>query len=227
MQDGPDTHASFLRLSEAAERLGISRLKLREAIAKGVVTGRRDNEGRLRVDLSSAPQDIVASSAEHSADPAALMQVLFDEIEELSAELEDSQAGAERLSHLADAQGASLERAIAALEAATADRDRLADLTGRALAAAEEAGARAERLGDVAARSLGLLEDATSRVETLKAENAELKAEAARKDTTVAQHASQLERMFKLSEQALEKAAQARREPTLIARVFGAGRGRN
>jgi hypothetical protein len=72
-----------------------------------------------------------------------------------------------------------------------------------------------------------MLEDATSRVETLEAENAALKAEAARKDTTVAQHASQLERMFKLSEQALEKAAQARREPTLIARVFGAGRGRN
>ncbi len=35
----------FLPLTEAADRLGISRLKLREAIAKGVIAARRDNQG--------------------------------------------------------------------------------------------------------------------------------------------------------------------------------------
>ena len=37
----------------------------------------------------------------------------------------------------------------------------------------------------------------------------------------------ELQAQVRDSEQALEKAAQARREPTLITRVFGAGRVRN
>ena len=53
-----ESHLSFLSLAEAAARLGVSRLKLREAIAKGVVPARRDNEGRWRVDLTALPPDV-------------------------------------------------------------------------------------------------------------------------------------------------------------------------
>jgi excisionase family DNA binding protein len=225
MADGPDSHATFLRLGEAAERLGVSRLKLREAVAKGLLPHRRDNEGRLRVDLGEAPEDLMAAVAAAAADPAALMQALFDEIEELSAERDDAEAAADRLARLAAAQGEALDRAMAALDAANAERDLMSALTDRALAAAEDAGARAEKLGVVSARALGLLEDATGRLETLETEARHLREELARKDTTIHQHTSQLERMFTISEQALEKAAGIRREPTLIARVFGAGRG--
>jgi excisionase family DNA binding protein len=232
MADGPDSQATFLRLGEAAERLGVSRLKLREAVAKGLLPHRRDNEGRLRVDLGLAPDDLVTAVAAAAADPAALMQALFDEIEELSAELDDSEAATERLARLAAAQGEALDRAMAALDAANAERDLMSVLTERALTAAEEAGARAEKLEGVSSRAIGLLEDATGlledatgRLETLEVEARHLREELARKDTTIHQHTSQLERMFTISEQALEKAAGIRREPTLIARVFGAGRG--
>lgn len=227
MADGPDHRDTFLPLSEAAARLGVSRLKLREAVAKGLVPSRRDNEGRLRVDLEAAPADLAAAASDRPADPAALMDALFDEIEELSAELEDAHAGTGRLSQLAGRQIEALERATAALEATTAERDRLAGLAGRALAAAEEAEARAARLGETAERSVGLLEQTTARMEAMQAELDRLKTDVAEKDAALGGHARQLERLFTLSEQALEKAAGARREPTLIARVFGTGRGRN
>jgi methyl-accepting chemotaxis protein len=223
MADGPDSRTSFLPLAEAAARLGVSRLKLREAAAKGVIPARRDNQGRLRVDLDAAPGDLAAAAADRPAKPGDLMEALFDEIEELSGELEDSAAMRDRLAALVEAQDAALSRATAALEAATSDRDRLAGLAGRALEAAEEAEVRAAKLGEMSARSLEMLERATGALESMQGEIGRLKADAADKETAIEGHAQQLERLFTLSEQALDKAAAARREPTLIARVFGRG----
>lgn len=227
MTGGSESRTSFLPLGEAAARLGVSRLKLREAVAKGLLPSRRDNEGRIRVDLDAAPGDLPGAVAETGAEPAALMEALFDEIEELSAERDEARAATDRLSRLAGLQGEALERATEALEAATTERDRLAELAGRALTAAEKAELRAAKLGETTERSMGLLERAASDLEAMQAEIDRLKADAAEKDAALGGHAQQLERLFTISEQALEKAAEARREPTLIARVFGAGRGRN
>jgi hypothetical protein len=101
----------FLPLTEAAERLGLSRLKLREAIAKGVVQARRDNQGDWRVDLTGVT-DLSRTIKAVEIDPDVLMTLLFDEIETLSTER----------------------------DSAVADRDRLADIAGRALDAAEAQG---------------------------------------------------------------------------------------
>jgi methyl-accepting chemotaxis protein len=221
MAQGPDSRTSFLPLAEAATALGISRLKLREAIAKGVIPARRDNEGRLRVDLDSGPADLATALSGAPVKPEALMEALFDEIEELQGDLEASNASVETLAALALRQGDALDRVTTALEAATRDRDRLGALADRALAAAEEASGRATILQGTTDRALGLLDHAAASIEHMKSEVDRLTSDSGAKQ---AAHADQLDRLFTLSEQALEKASGARRAPSLIARVLGAGR---
>ncbi len=218
MEDG------FLTLAEAAGRLGISRLKLREGIAKGVISARRDNEGRWRIDLSSVPGDIRQAVAATQADPAALMGALFDEIEELGADLAQSQDMTARLTTLAGAQADMIDRLTAIAEARTADRDRLGDIAGKALTAAEEAEQRAARLRMTTDRALGLLDRAAGTLEGVQDEISRLSEESAKKDRQIADHGARLERLFALSEEALEKAGTARPSPGLIARIFGTGR---
>lgn len=224
MADTADSRLTFLPLAEAAARLGVSRLKLREAIAKGLLPAQRDNEGRWRVDLSAAPGDLAGMTATRAAPPEALMGALFDEIEELSAEAEGAAADRDRLSALAAAQASALERALAALEARTAERDRLSDLTARALAAADAAQTQAAALRGTADRALALADRATAALEAAQGEAARLRHEAGTKDTTIEGQAGALDRLFTLSEQALEVAARARAAPGLMARVFGKAR---
>ncbi len=226
MDHAPDSTSGFLPLAEAATRLGVSRLKLREAIAKGVVQARRDNEGRWRVDLSSTvPSPLKPAIAAAPALPEDLMGALFDEIEELSSDLESSRHMTDRLVTLAGAQADTLDKVTAALEARTIERDRLGDIAGRALAAADEAEARATALKQTTDRAMGLLDRAAGAIERAQAEMARIKADAAAKDDMIAGHGQQLDRLFSLSEQAIEKAAAARHTPGLIARVFGTGFG--
>lgn len=224
MADPDDSRLTFLSLAEAAGVLGVSRLKLREAIAKGLLPARRDNEGRWRVDLTAAPTDLAAATASRPALPEALMGALFDEIEELSAEAEATSAAQDRLTDLAAAQAAALDRALAALEARSAERDQLADLTGRALAAADLAEARATALRAAADHALALADRATAALEAAQAEAQRLRHEAGTKDSTIQGQAGALDRLFTLSENALDMAARARAAPGLMARVFGKAR---
>lgn len=137
MDAGPDT-VSFLPLAEAAERLGLSRLKLREAIAKGVVPARRDNQGEWRVDLTTAT-DLTRQIKAVDIDPHVIMTLLFDEIEALTIERDTAVAERDRFAGIAgraldaaEAQGKALagtteraltmlDRTVAALEAAKAE----------------------------------------------------------------------------------------------------------
>jgi methyl-accepting chemotaxis protein len=224
MDGGSDTNDSFLPLAEAALRLGLSRLKLREGIAKGVIPARRDNQGHWRVDLSALPGNLKAAINAAPALPADLMSALFDEIEELSADLDNANSLTERLATIAGTQADTLEKVTAALEARTHERDRMGDLAGRALAAADEAETRAARLQQTTDRAMALLDRAAGAIEGVQADMARIKADAAQKDDMIAGHGVQLDRLFTLSEQALEKAAEARRAPGLIARVFGTSR---
>ncbi len=221
MQHEAPGHDSFLPLALAAERLGLSRLKLREAIAKGLVAARRDNEGRLRVDLAAIPGDLRESIGATPAAPEALMGALFDEIEELSADLESAAAATGRLTRLVDAQAGALDRSVTELEARTAERDVLANISGRAIAAAEEAEARASALQGMTDRALVALERTTQVMEAAVAETALLKARTEVQSQQITGHAGQLDRLFSLSEQALETAAKARTAPSLVARMFG------
>lgn len=214
-------HDSFLTLAEAAARLGLSRLKLREIVAKGLLPARRDNQGWLRVDLTAAPSDLAARAASLPAAPEALMSALFDEIEELSSDLDTSRAQTGQLAGMLEAQGAALDRAVAALEARTAERDGFATVAARALSVAEEAEGRATALGSVTDRALSALDRTTQALEAALAETRALKSQAAAHQEQITGQAGQLDRLFALSEQALEAAAKARSAPSLVARVFG------
>ena len=141
MDAGPDRNTSFLPLSEAAERLGLSRLKLREAIAKGVLPARRDNQGDWRVDLTGI-NDLVHSVKGIQVDPDVLMGLLFDEIEALSTDL----------------------------DSALTERDQFAQLTDRAMIAAEHAQAQTSALRQTTDRAFELLDRTTSALETARAD---------------------------------------------------------
>ena len=175
----PAGRESFLPLAEAARRLGVSRLKLREAAVKGVVPSRRDNEGRLRVDLSAAPPDVTrAAEAVHAA-PAALIEALFDEIEELQADLADRTETVARFADLAGRQQEALERAAEALETSQRETARLAGLLDRALDLAQMLEGRGGA-DPAAERALELLEETAAALEASRAESARLAALTAR-----------------------------------------------
>ena len=226
MRTDGEANETFMPLAEAAARLGVSRLKLREAIAKGIVAARRDNLGRLRVDLTAAPADVAAATAGTGAPLEALMQALFDEIEELSADLEGAREENARLLDLAGAQAAALDRAAAALEARGEEAARLAGLVDRALGAAEDAEARAAAMRGTADRALALLEGAAAALDRSRSETERLSAALAEHRSTAGEQARMLDRLFSLSETALAAAERHRSAPGLIARVFGGGRSR-
>jgi excisionase family DNA binding protein len=219
-----DIGDGFLTLTEAAERLGISRLKLREGIAKGVVAARRDNEGQWRVDLQALPSDLPRAVAAVAADPADLMHVLFDEIADLGTDLAQAQDLTARLAALAGTQGDMIERLTDITEARTHERDQLGRIADQALTAAEEAGGRAAHLQATADRAIGLLDRATHALDGLQTDVARLSAESAAKDRVIADHGARLERLFALSETALDTAGRDRPSPGLFARIFGTAR---
>ncbi len=106
----------FLPIGEAALLLGVNRLRLREAIAKGLVQSRRDNEGRCRVDLTSAPDDLEKAMALTPTEPAALIDALFDEVEELQLQVDERDGHLDRMQSLIERQDGVLERSIDTLE---------------------------------------------------------------------------------------------------------------
>src|SRR6187402_2646513 len=98
----PDTPGdTWLTLDEAAGRLAVSRLRLREAIAAGVFPARRDNRGFWQV-LLGADLTGMNDRIEAARLPAeALVDLLFDEIEETNLLLADRDESLERLNALA------------------------------------------------------------------------------------------------------------------------------
>jgi len=211
----------FLPLAEAAARLGVSRLKLREAIAKGVVPARRDNEGRWRADLSGLPDDLAAALRDRPAAPEALIEALFDEIEELVAERAGAEAERDRLAALVASQGAALERAVMAAERQASELGRLRDVAGGALAAAEAASARAEAMQAAADRAMQLAERASAALAAAQAEAAALEDGLTAKTAALEGQARLLDRLFSLSETALETAGKAAAPRGLWDRVLG------
>jgi hypothetical protein len=211
--DSGDQNTGFLLLADAAARLGISRLKLREAIAKGVIPARRDNEGRLRADMSALPDDLVAALSARPAPPEALIEALFDEIEELTVERDTAEIGLERLVDLFDQQGDALDRVLAAAEARAAEVARLTHLSAAALAAADAATGRAEAVQAVADRAIGLADRATAVLSAAqaaaRADLDRLEDDLARKTGALDGQARLLDRLFSLSESALETAGRA------------------
>ncbi len=151
----------FLPIGEAAQLLGLSRIRLREAITKGLLSARRDNEGHLRVDLSAIPKDFDSRLARQTAQPVELLETLFDEIEELQFHLAGRDADIERLTSLLDRQDATLERSVELNERSQAG--------GPPFQVSEDGSARA--LADVSDRAFLMLDDVTGRLETAMAQS--------------------------------------------------------
>jgi hypothetical protein len=160
-----ETGHHFLPIGEAAKLLGLSRIRLREAIAKGLLPARRDNEGHLRVDLSAVPSDLDARLAGQAIEPAELLDTLFDEVEELQAMLAGRDADIERFKSLLDRQDTMLERSMELNERANRGRPQTEP--------AEEGSSKA--LADVSDRALRMLDDVTNRLETTMEHNAQFR----------------------------------------------------
>jgi hypothetical protein len=187
----------FLTVQEAAEKLGKSRLRVREAVARGILPARRDNEGRLRVDLPNRPHlPDAKASAKTRPDlaPDAVLGFLFDEVEELEDALADRDAQLRALSDLLARQSAALENAGAELDASQARQARMSGLLDRTFA-------RLETAGDDLEKSLSQ----TARFEALLARAIDL-AEVGRTDGDTAAFGQTADRAIALLDAALASA---------------------
>ena len=136
--EGRNTKRHFLTVEEAARMLKTSRLRIREAVAMGDLSGRTDNEGRLRIDLPEAPVEL--GSGTPPAD--AVVDYLFDELDELYDALAMRDETIDRMTDLVARQDETLSRALSVLERRDAEVAGLADLVERALASAERMAAQ-------------------------------------------------------------------------------------
>ncbi len=123
----------FLTVEEAAEKLGKSRVRVREAVARGLLNGRFDNQGRLRVDLPEGSDKLSDPKGKVDLEPDAIIGFLFDEVEELGAATEEKVGEINALRELVDRQAAALDRAEKALNRSEKRQARLAELLERAL----------------------------------------------------------------------------------------------
>ncbi|MEM9009644.1 MAG: helix-turn-helix domain-containing protein [Pseudomonadota bacterium] len=220
----------FLTVAEAAERLGVSRRRVREAIARGLLPARRDNELAWRVDVAGAPEDLAAALADAPESPAA---ALLDEIEELEADLLEREASVLALEGLAGRQQALLERTTDALERSRDESMRLSALLDRALTVAEGAG---PGLTPAAEGALSLLDRTVTELEQSKAETGRLTAlmertlratealEAANREKAeiIRTQEGMVDRLFQLSERTLGLAGgRGPGRRGLVDRLFG------
>ena len=188
---------AWLSLDEAAARWGVTRLRLREAIAAGALPAARDNSGFYRV---SADAEIDFAALRAPADK--LIEILFDEIEELTSALGERGQEIERYAALAARQQALLARALALAEAAPSltETQRLTDLNERSQAFAERALASLEDRSRALGQMNGLMERALDTV-------AGLDAEVAHQQETSERQRALLDRVFNVARASLDKLA--------------------
>jgi len=197
-----NSNDDWLSLAEAADRLGVNRMCVREAISAGVIGARRDNRSFWRVSLA-ADVDAKERMREIRLNPEALVELLFDEIEELNADLAERDSSLERLHAVAARQQGMLARALALAEKSenpgdSKDRDRLADLNERSLRLLETVvGKLADRDADIA-KLTSLLDRAFKNISGLEGE-LERHAEVAERQKSL------LERLFEIAHQKLDR----------------------
>jgi len=172
MSPAADSHATFLTVDEAAERLGLTRLRVREAVARGLLSARRDNEGRMRIDLPDGLR--LAADADADLDPQAILTFLFDDIEELEVTLAAERAQTARLLKLVERQDAALQQTETTLDHQTGQLDQMSSLLDRALGHLEAANLKAAHLSGLTDRSLSALDAAVARAEMSQAQSEKL-----------------------------------------------------
>jgi excisionase family DNA binding protein len=205
----PDnSNHDWLSLGQAAERLGVNRMRVREAIAAGVIGARRDNRGFWRVSLA-ADVDVKERMREIRLNPEALVELLFDEIEELNADLAERDSSLERLHAVAARQQDMLARALNLAQKSenprdSKDQDRLADLNERSLRLLETAvGKLADRDADIA-KLTSLLDRAFKKISGLEGE-IERRVEVADRQKSL------LDRLFEIANKKLDRLSSSQR----------------
>lgn len=209
----PQPTTDLLPLRDAARSLGIDPLLLRQLCHLGRVDAFRDNRDRWRVRLTEATRAGVAAS---DAPPPVEPLLMAEEIDDLAADLDESEAMTSRLTALVarhEDAAARLERiatdALAARDAARDEANGLTEHLGRTLALLDRAVGEGQRAADSAVRleaalgrALGLLEASAGTHQA-----AEARASA---------HADQLERALALLDRA---AADTPPPPGLLGRL--------
>jgi excisionase family DNA binding protein len=199
---------AWLSLDEVALRLGVTRLRVREAIAAGVLRAQRDNRGFWRASLADVGEASARMSQVRVA-PSQLVEILFDEVEEANASLADRNADVERLSALVARQQELLERALklatgpANTETHEVDR-RLAALNERSQTLIDRAIGQLETSNADLVRVTGLLDRAIGAA-------AGLDAEVARQGEIAKRQRALLDRLFAIAEAGLTRIAPGRR----------------
>lgn len=162
----------FLSVAEVAARLGVSRVKVREGAARGLIPFKRDNQSRLWLDISDLTGDVFGR-AEGNVDQTALMNLIFDEIEELHEDVFSRSAEIDALSSIADRHADALDSAASQMEQDAGGKARLSELLARSLAhpEASEGDRGNARLADVSDRALSALEATGDRLETTLSQN--------------------------------------------------------
>jgi excisionase family DNA binding protein len=209
---------AWLTLDEAAERLGVSRLRLRQAIAANAIPAQRDNQRFWRLTL---PDDLAAvrrSIETAKAHSQGLIDLLFDEIEDLNAHLMESAANEQRLAALAGRQQELLERALSLAEnaggGAAVDIGRVVGLNERSGQLLERSLASLETKNAELATMTGLMDRALTTV-------AGLDAEVTRQRAVTDKQQAFIERLFALAQENLDRLLAAPRRG-----LFGRIRGR-
>lgn len=132
--------STLLDVDQAAARLGVSTLRIRQMILEGRLDGVRDNRGHLRLRAPLEPRPRPTETGTHKQELA--VELLLDEIMELRHALGEKQQSFDALSGIAARQQAALERALALVErrgATPARMDELMEQRDRAVALADRA----------------------------------------------------------------------------------------
>lgn len=192
---------AWLSLDEAARRLGVSRIRLREAIANDAISARRDNRGFWRVSLPEGAAATMGRIGEKRADPSRLIELLFDEIEDLNALLNDHTDGEARMAALIERQQAMLDRALSFAErpaTSAQEIERIAALHDRSQRLIEQTLDKIEARDAEVSRLTDLMDRALATV-------AGLDAEVTRRGEVAVKQQALLARVLQLAETSLER----------------------
>ena len=200
---GPDHR---LTIGEAAALLGTSRLRVRGALASGALTGYRNNQGQWLVDRDTMP-DALDGSETGSLPPDRLLELLFDEIEELQQTIDERDGTIAQLTALMERQGAMLERAVtlaerggdghsAELEALSATSARALDLLEGAVDRLAHNAAKIDDLSALVSRGLTVSEQLDDHLHAQQAQLDE-------KQAVIEHQGRMIDRLFSLAEKVL------------------------
>jgi excisionase family DNA binding protein len=157
MTTGETAPEAPLSVREAAERLGISTVRVRQYLRSGQLRGFRDNRGHWRVVPPLQSRERLAAEAGAELSESDAVDLLVDEILELRDTLNEREERLARLDTVVERQQSALDRAMSQVSELRAERD-------AALARASAGEAESERLRELLARTLERLEDALARL---------------------------------------------------------------